>query len=70
MEPFDNHEQFTRLLIKHEPELLRDIEIPVTDFQARLKGDIVSAPGLELSSWLCSTTEPGLEITHVELLAP
>jgi len=47
-----------------------DIEIPVAEFQVSLSGDAVSAVGLEVSSWFCFTTGPGLEITHVELLAP
>jgi len=60
-----------RFMASRQVESDFDIEIPVAEFQQRRRGDnAVSAVGLEVFAWFCFATEPGLEITHVELLAP
>ena len=48
-----------------------EVEIPVAEFQHDLSGGrAVSAEQLDFSTWWCSTRKPGLQITHVELVAP
>ncbi len=47
-----------------------DIEIPVAEFRQHGGDDSGSAAGLEFFAWFCWAREPGLKITHVELLAP
>jgi hypothetical protein len=60
-----------RFMASRQVESDFDIEIRVAEFQQRRRGDdAVSAVGLEVFAWFCFATEPGLEITHVELLAP
>ncbi|HIK96473.1 MAG TPA: hypothetical protein EYG03_31410 [Planctomycetes bacterium] len=45
-----------------------DVEIPVTELRGL--GDRTTAVGLEAFVFDCFANKPGLEITHVELLAP
>ncbi len=60
-----------RFMASRQVEADFDIEIPVAEFQQHGRGDdAVSAVGLEVFAWFCFATEPGLEIIHVELLAP